>query len=167
MHTHLPSRTRTTLSLLLPVLLLAACGRESSTPAASREQADDTQLEATATLGDARIRASVVPTQRIGEAVARQYGITREPGTVLLLVGIRRGPEADESALPARVTATAHDLRGVGQTLSMQEVRNGELIDYTGTAQVLPPDSLRFNIDVQLEGGERTTLQFSRDIYPE
>jgi hypothetical protein len=153
--------------IVLMAMMLAACGREPSTPASSREHAGSTQQEAVATLGDARVRASVVPTARIGDAVARQYGITPSADTVLLLVGVRTGPAMAETALPAQVSATVQDLRGVRQQLELRRIDNGDLVDYVGTADVAAPDSLRFDVDVVLEDGRRTRLQFSRDIFPE
>ncbi|MBB1060051.1 DUF4426 domain-containing protein [Marilutibacter spongiae] len=166
------SDTRTARSIAACLLLVAfatvaGCGRDASTPPAARAHADATGEEAVATLGDARVRASVVPTARIGTAVARQYGIEPAADTVLLLVGVRTGPEMDETALPAQVAASVQDLRGVSQSLELRRIDNGELIDYVGTARVAPPDSLRFDVDVVLEDGRRTRLRFSRDIFPE
>ncbi len=167
---HLPGTPtkHASLALLLGALALSAgCGREASTPTSASAHADATTQEAVASLGDARVRASVVPTARIGEAVARQYGIEPSADTVLLLVGVRTGPEMDETALPASIAATVQDLRGVSQQLELRRIDNGGLIDYVGTARVAAPDSLRFDIQVTLGDGRRTELRFSRDIYPE
>ncbi|MEG3192177.1 DUF4426 domain-containing protein [Lysobacter sp. D1-1-M9] len=152
--------------LLTSVAAVAGCGREPSAPSATASHANATQQEATSRVGDVSIRASVAPTAMIGEAVAAQYGLERDENTVLLLVGVRLGPEAQETALPARITATATDLRGVSQGIEMREVRNGDLVDYVGTARVAPPDTLRFDLTIVREGGARSTMQFSRDIFP-
>lgn len=151
---------------MLAAMFTAGCGRESSTPSFSDSQANAAQQEAISRVGDVSIRASVAPTMRIGEAVAAQYGIERDEDSVLLLVGVRRGSAAQETAMPAQIIATVTDLRGVAQTLAMREVRNGELIDYVGIATVAPPDTLRFDLIVVREGGARSTMQFSRDIFP-
>ncbi|GAB3342774.1 hypothetical protein GCM10027359_23200 [Marilutibacter aestuarii] len=153
--------------MLVAIATAAGCGRDAATPPAPRAHADATSEEAVATLGDARVRASVVPTARISDAVARQYGIEPATNTVLLLVGVRTGPEMNETALPAQVAASVQDLRGVSQPLELRRIDNGTLIDYVGTARVAPPDSLRFDVDVVLEDGRRTRLRFSRDIFPE
>lgn len=114
--------------------------------------------------GDVVVRASAIPTDMLGEAVARQYGIERAPGTVLLLVGARRG--SAEAALPARVSATATDLLGKRQAIAMREVRSGEFVDYAGTARVIAPDTLRFDVEVATEGAAPMSLQFNRDFFP-
>src|SRR3546814_8383203 len=92
-------------------------------------------------IGDVLVRANAVPTANLGEAVARQYGIERGTGAVMLLVGVRRDGDAGETALPARVTAVASDLLGKSQQLEIREVRSGEFIDYVGTARVIAPGS--------------------------
>src|SRR3546814_5482267 len=106
-------------------------------------------------IGDVRVRANAVPTAKLGEAVARQYGIERDTGAVMLLVGVRRDVDGGETALPARVTAVASDLLGKRQQLEMREVRSGDpgsgpgqgFIDYDGTARVIAPDTLHFRAE--------------------
>ncbi|MBB1088169.1 DUF4426 domain-containing protein [Lysobacter sp. SG-8] len=152
---------------LLAGLLLAACGGGQAPPPGVEAQAP-MQEDAVAHIGDdVRVRASVLPTARLNAAVAAQYGVTPSPGTVLVLVGVRQGPETDEAALPATLDAHAFDLRGVRQDLPLRPVSSGNLLDYVGVVWITPPDSLRFDIDVRLDDGRRTRLRFSRDVFPE
>jgi len=144
-------------------MVLAGCGGSPTPPSARQAQAPP---EATMQVGDMLVRANALPTTAIGEAVAHQYGVERDPGTVMLLVGVRRDIEGDETALPARVTATAADLLGKRQQLEMREVRSGEFIDYVGTARVIAPDTLRFDVEVTPEGGSPMELRFNRDFFP-
>src|SRR3546814_3928472 len=119
---------------------------------------------------DCLVGANAVPTANLGEAVARQYGIERGTGTVMLLVGVRRDGDAGETALPARVTAVASDLLGKRQQLEMREVRSGDpgsgpgqgFIDYVGTARVIAPDTLHFDVRVVPEGGTAMELRLDR-----
>lgn len=117
-------------------------------------------------IGDVTIRASVVQTSTLPEAVAMQYGIERSDRLALLLVAVRQGPEAQETALPATITATAIDLRGRRQEIPMRELRTGDLLDYVGTAEIDLPDTVRFELTIVREGGARSTMQFSREFYP-
>lgn len=162
-----PSLTRAPLSCLpaalAAALLLAGCGRE---PSAAMPAAAATQEDAIARAGDISVRASTVPTALLGEAVAREYGITRGDGTVLLLVAVRTGPDGEEASLPATVTAAATDLRGREQAIAVRELRSGELLDYIGVVEVSPPETLRFALKVTPEGAAPMTLQFNRDFYP-
>ncbi|MDQ3206568.1 MAG: DUF4426 domain-containing protein [Pseudomonadota bacterium] len=159
--------------ILIPSLLTAClaagmvgCGLDPSVPASASSQAAQAPQEAISQVGDVSIRASVVPTAVIGEAVARQYGIERSEGSLLMLVGVRQGDDSQEQSLPATITATATDLRGVAQAVEMREIRNGELLDYVGVVQVSPPETLRFDLDIVREGGASSSMQFTRDFFP-
>ena len=107
--------------------------RHPITPPDSRSQA---QQEASTRIGDLRRPRQRDPDRMLGEAVAKQYGIERGDGSVMLLVGVRRGQDPGD-AVPARITATATDLLGKRQPIAMREVRSGEFIDYVGIASVI------------------------------
>ncbi|MGI8561552.1 MAG: DUF4426 domain-containing protein [Luteimonas sp.] len=153
--------------------LLAACGGPSPQADAMRQQAGAPQ-EASLRIGDLIVRANAVQAATLGEAVARQYGVDRSAGTVMLLVGVRReGADTQETSVPARVGATAVDLLGRRQAPEMREVRSGDsgsrpgdgFIDYVGSFRIAAPETLRFDVEVVAEGGQRMTLQFNRDFF--
>jgi hypothetical protein len=158
--------------------ILAACSGTvaPSVPATpvSSATTGNAQGDAVVHVGDVTIRASAVQTQQLGEAIARRYGITRDPGTVLLLVTVRQGDDAGATSLPATVTATATGLRGGRQQLAMRELRSATpgsapertLIDHVGIATTTLPDTLRFDVAVVRADGATSTLRFSRDFYP-
>ena len=157
---------------LILTAALAGCGGSAPGPVASQAQA---QQEASARVGDVVVRANAIATEGLGAAVARQYGIERDAGTVMLLVGVRRDDgSGNEVALPARVTAVAVDLLGKRQELAMREVLSGDsesgpgqgFIDYVGTARVIAPDTLRFDVEVATAGGPAVELRFNRDFFP-
>jgi hypothetical protein len=151
-------------STLSLAVLLSGCGGAAPDHAATTRAQG--QQEASMRVGDMVVRANAIPTEMLGEAVAKQYGIERGAGTVMLLVGVRRGPESQETAVPARITATASNLLGGRQAIAMREVRNGTFIDYIGSVAVIAPDTLRFDIEVAPEGAPRASLQFNRDFFP-
>jgi hypothetical protein len=143
-------------------LALAACSDElppPATPVAAPQ-------EAVSRIGDVTVRASVLPTQSLSEEIARRYGLTRSPDTVMLLVGVRQGPEAREVALPATITAVATDLSGRRHDIALRELRSGDLLDYVGTLKISPPDTVRFDLTVVRAGGATSQMQFTRDFQP-
>ena len=154
---------------LLCTAALTACGGNAPPAPSSRASASQ---EAVSRIGDVTIRASAVPTNALGEQVARQYGIARTDDTVMLLIGVRQGEGAQETALPARIVATATDLRGRTRPIEMRELRSADpasgqaLLDYVGIADIAPPDTLRFDVQIVREGGATSQVQFSRDFYP-
>jgi hypothetical protein len=161
------------LSALLPTL--AACSNPApptvgaSTPATTSASAssDGAHADAVTRIGDVSIRASVIQTSMLNEPVAREYGITRDPTTVLLLVAVRQGPDATATALPASITAIATDLRGGRQDIAMRELKSGDLVDYIGTVGTTLPDTLRFDITVVRAGGATSTMQLQREFFPQ
>ncbi|GAB2523135.1 DUF4426 domain-containing protein [Lysobacter humi (ex Lee et al. 2017)] len=146
--------------LLACLLTLAACGGGAPRPA---EPMPQSQQEASVRIGDVTARASVIETTALDEAVARGYGIARSDRTALLLVALRRGENGDVS-VPARVTATATDLRGNAQPVTLRELRSGDLLDYVGTVAIDPPDTLRFDVRVVVDGAA-STMRFSRELH--
>lgn len=166
----IPTRTLI-VSLFAAALVLPGCGRQPSAPIAA---ATSVPQEAIARIGDVTVRASVVQTSVLGPAVASQYGITRDDKTVMLLVAVRTGAEAQETSLPAQITATVTDLRGQKQPIAMRELRvagtasgaEQALLDYVGTVEVELPDTLRFDLTIVREGGASSTMQFTREFYP-
>ena len=155
-------RLATTLITAGFALALAACS-DAVPPPATPMQAPQ---EAVSRIGDVTVRASVVPTESLSDDIAKRSGLSRSPDTVMLLVGVRQGPEAQEVALPATVTAMATDLSGRRHDIALRELRSGELLDYVGTLKVSPPDTLRFDVNVVREGGAQSQMQFTRDFQP-
>ncbi|UNK50747.1 DUF4426 domain-containing protein [Lysobacter sp. S4-A87] len=150
----------------LALLIAGLAGCSGSAPPPATPAATAPQGEAVSRVGDVSVRANAMQTSALSPGVASQYGISRADNTVMLLVAVRQGPEAQEVALPARITATATDLRGRRQNIEMRELRSGDLLDYIGTAEATPPDTLRFDVTVVRENGATSTMQFTRDFYP-
>jgi Domain of unknown function (DUF4426) len=150
------------IAIALLCLALAACGNDAPKPA----KRIDTPQEAVARDGDVTIRANVVATVHLNERMGRDYGIPRDDHSVLLMVSVRRGPEGSDVSLPATIIASASNLQGQTQPIAMREMRVGELNDYIGTAQMTPPETLRFDLKIVREGAAASAMTFSRDFEP-
>lgn len=155
-----PRLRRSALLAVSLALTLAACGNGPAPSAPPNAVEPPAELR----VGDRVLRASLVPAGAVGAAMAREYGVDREAGGMVLVIGLRTG--ADETSLPARVEARASDLLGRGQPIALREVRSNGYIDYVGTLRVKPPETLSFDISVEAAGAAPMTLRFSRDILP-
>ncbi|QWP76543.1 DUF4426 domain-containing protein [Lysobacter sp. K5869] len=145
----------------IALALLAGCGREASVPPAQGNAAGSETVR----IGAVAMHATAVQTDKLPEQVVRRYGAPRDARTVLLVMSLRQGEEADAKALTAqRAEATVTDLLGRKQTLTLREVRDGDLVDYVGTAQVSPPDTLRFEVTMVGPNG-RHSMKFNRDFF--
>lgn len=157
--------------LLVVVLMATACG--GANPPAPTD-ASSAQGDAIARVGTVTVRASPIQTSLLDPAVAQQYGIVRGGDTILLLVAVRQGTGADDTSLPAQITASATDLRGQKQAIAMREVRTVDpssgarqvLIDYVGTFQTTLPETLRFDVKAVRDGKAVATMRFNREFYP-
>ena len=149
-----------------------ACG--GSPPSSIPMAPPANTADAISTIGDVTIRASVLQTSTLNATVARDHGIARDPNTVMLLVAVRQGKAADETALPARITATVTDLSGRTQSIVMRELRTSDpgagpgqgLLDYVGTFQTSLPDTLRLDLIIVREAGASSTMQITREFFP-
>ena len=151
------------------MVLVAACGGSAPEPVAAQPAVP---RHATAQVGDVTVRANALRTSSLDAAVAERYGIARDAGAVLLLVGVRRGDGADEVPIAADVVATATDLRGQRRDVVMRELHGnapsgGIVLDYFGVVEASPPDTLRFDIDVHWDGGPGTTLRVDHELRPD
>lgn len=154
------------------LFVLTACGGSAPAPAPSAPATQ--QGETVSRIGDVTIRATALQTSTLAPEVASQYGIARDDRTVMLLVGVRRGTDAQETAVPARITATVTHLGGQRQPVTLRELRSADpstgpdqaLVDYVGMVDTSLPDTLRFDIQIVREGGASSTMQFSREFYP-
>jgi hypothetical protein len=141
--------------------ILAGCSGERTMPTS-------TEADAPAELrtGEVTVRATTLPTARLNPAMARQYAIAPDAGSVLLVIGMRRGLQSQEASVAGRVSASASDLLGNRQAIELREIRNEGFIDYVGTARVSMPDTLRFEIVAKPDGAPAATLRFHRDFFP-
>lgn len=151
---------------------LAACGGGGSAtggaagpaanPAGGPAPGSAQQVEAR--VGTATVHAVAMQTSTIPESVAREHGIERRDGLVMLMVSPRRGPAGSVESVPMTVRATATGMQGRVQPMEMREVRPNGLLDYVGTVPVEMPDTVRFEIQVTSPEGARETLRLTRDF---
>jgi len=159
-------RARGLVVLPLVASLLAGCGEQAprvveGQPAAPRH--------ATVHVGEVTIRANALRTSALDAGVAARYGIPRADDTVLLLVGVRRGDGAAEVPMAAQVRATVTDLRGQRRPVEIRELHGNEpsgetVLDYFGTVQATPPETLRFEISVDWPGSKGATLRVEHEL---
>ena len=157
---------------------MPACSGGGSAPRPAQPAPEPAELVE----GDLRIRASAVSTMQLPESVARGYGIERGKNRILLLVGMRRGSDGDETSLTGAVEARVTDLQGRTQAIAMRELRSSvpstasgqapstgtrqALVDYIGTIVVTPPETLRFHLQATPQGEPPRTIDFVREFHP-
>lgn len=153
-------------AICVSVLALSACSANQAPATATSVAASASAEDAVARVGDVTVHASVMQTSSLDAGVAKDYGIARSDNTVLLLIAVRKGADAQDTALPATITATATDLSGRKHAIAMRELRTGSLLDYVGTVDITLPDTLRFDVAIVRENGARSNMRFNREFFP-
>lgn len=138
---------------LFAAALLAGCGVDEP-PAAPHEEV--------MRRGDTTVRATVMQTSTLSEAIAARYGIERADDVVMVMVGVRQGPAESQAA--ATVGASATDLRGRRHDIALRELHAGGLVDHVGSLRVELPATLDFDIEVRRQGQPPLRMDFNRDF---
>lgn len=142
--------------------LMTGCGRESSTPP---QHAANAAGPETVRSGDVTMNVSAIQTDKLPAQIVQRYGAPRDARTVLIVLSLRKGDDATSVALSAdQVQVTVSDLLGRKQQIAMRPMRDGELLDYVGTATISPPETLRFQVVANTAHG-RYPAQFNRDFF--
>ena len=154
-------------ALFATALLCIGCSRAGQATAvtASAASTHASSTDATAAMNGVIVHASALPTADLNEAVARQYGLTRDAGTLLLLVTVR---DANGDAVPAdavKVQARAGVLPDALAPLALRAIETNGLTDYIGTVSAHAPASVQFEVDAT-RGGAHSKMSFTRDLLP-
>ena len=152
-------------SIVLCTALCGCGGAQDPRPATPipAEAQGDALLQA----GDVQVRASVVQASALPPSVARRYGIEPSPQTLLLLVVASKGTDGNGAPVPVQVSTKVTDLRGAEQRVPMRQYREDDAIDSIGTFRTTLPETLRFDLEVGVDGKPPVAMEFDREFYPQ
>ena len=153
------ARTMKRISLLILPLLLAACSAGEKPRAAEFVPPAESSID----FGDLRVRYNALPTLSLNDAVAREYGVTRDAGSAMVVIALRRIANGEELGAEGKVSAEAYDLQGQRQRIAFSAVKIGEYIDHIGTFAINARDSYRFEVKVEA-AGRREVVKFQRNF---
>lgn len=145
--------------LLLTALFLAGCSDGEKPRAAEFVP----PAPASADFGELRVHYNALPTLSLNEAVAREYGVTREAGSAMVVVALRRVAGGEEVGAEGRVSAAAYDLQGKRQDIDFSAVRTGDYTDHIGRFAINAHDSYRFEVKVESQG-RAEVVKFQRNF---
>lgn len=103
------------------------------------------------TVGNLTMHFNALPTTVLTPEVAREFGVTRSANRALLNIAVRRNVDGRE-ALPAEVSASATNLTGQRQEITLREVREGEAIYYLGELRIADRETMVFDIRAVVDG---------------
>ncbi len=149
------------LQMLLSVALiaLAGCTAQEAPRKAELVQAQPGYTD----LGGLRVHYNLLPTLAMNDAVARSYGVERQPDRALLVVALRQLAAGDELPSTGTVQASATDLSGKRQTVQLRPVQTGAYTDLIGELDAHARDQLRIELQVASAIGTGN-VQFKRNF---
>ena len=145
-----------TLHRLMPRVVCLALAGALGACSNSEAPRPATMLEAAPSysdLGALRVHYNVLPTLAMNPAVAASYRVPQEPDQALLVVALRHRTGGDELPADGRVSASAVDLSGRRQQITLRQVHTGGYTDNVGLVTVSRHDTLRFELHVQSAHG--------------
>ena len=83
------------------------------------------------------MRASVVPSNSLSSAAAREHDITVADDRGVITVVVLERKQGAETSVPAHVSATRIDLSGRAETIEMREMRANGGVSYLGSFRVV------------------------------
>jgi hypothetical protein len=119
--------------------------------------------ESSSDFGDLRVHYNALPTASLGDAVARDYDVQKDPGTGMMVVALRRLSDGNEVATQGDVTAVVLDLQGVRQQVDFRAVKTGDYTDHLGTFEMSPRNTYRFEVTVKSDG-RTEVVKFQRSF---
>lgn len=145
--------------LFILTLLLTACSAGEKPRAAEFVQPADSSID----FGDLRVHYNALPTLSLNEAVAREYGVTKDAGSAMVVIALRRVANGEELAAEGEVSAEAYDLQGQRQHIDFSAVKTGDYTDHIGTFAIDARDSYRFDVKVE-SAGRSELVKFQRNF---
>lgn len=143
----------------LSFLLLTACAPGEKPRAAEFVPPAESSID----FGDLRVRYNALPTLSLNDAVAREYGVRKDPRTAMVVIALRRVQDGEEISADGQVSAEAIDLHGARQRIGFAAVKTGDYTDHIGVFSISPRDSYRFEVIVQANGRSET-VKFQRNF---
>ena len=126
------------------------------------------QAENYVDVGEYKIHYNAVPTHLLTPEVARAYGIQRSQNRAMLNVTVlRKGGEGQlDTAITAKVGASATNLTGQRREIDMRLISEQEAHYYIGEVRVANEENLEFKVQVLPDGvAEPFELAFRQKFY--
>jgi hypothetical protein len=147
------------LASVLFLLLAAACSGKQAPQAAAFVPPAESSVD----FGDLRVHYNALPTMSLGDAVAAEYGVRKDPDTGMVVIALRTVAGDTELAAQGEVSAVAYDLQGTQQRIEFKTVATGDYTDHLGVFEMNARDTYRFEVTVK-SAGRTETVKFQRSF---
>lgn len=94
--------------------------------------------------------------------IAAAAGLTRSKTQGVMNIAVLKAGKP----VPAKVSGTMHNLLSQRHVLKFSPLKEGEAIYYLAQFPLEAQETLRFNVNVQPEGGAPIDFEFSQELFP-
>lgn len=116
--------------------------------------------------GGYRVHYAAINTTQLAPEVARQFGVARSAGRVMLVLNAQQAIDGRYDPVPATATGTATTLLGHVQTLALRPVRESDVHYVIGTFETLDGEYMTVDVDVLPAGANApVVVRFKQQFY--
>jgi hypothetical protein len=156
-----------TLACLVLAAGLAACEPTNGIDAANAQEGVLPATESSKDFGDYVVYFNALNTDQLSPEIAREYGIVRSKSRAMLNVSIHRKRENGQTeAVTGAVSASAINLNGQLETMTLREIREDVAIYYVGELAITDGEVLIYTIDATPSNeASRFTVRFKKQFF--
>ena len=124
------------------------------------------QAEQAEKFGNVEVHYNAMLSTDLLPDVAKNYKIDRSPTRGILTVSVLRKNEMGVAQpIPAKLGAYMVNLNNQLGNVDMREIKEGSAIYYLGEFRVVPPNTLKFTLSVEVNGDPKREVSFSQKFY--
>lgn len=124
------------------------------------------QAEQAEKFGNLEVHYNAMLSTDLLPEVAKNYKIDRSPTRGIVTISVLRKNEMGVAQpIPAKLTAYMVNLSNQLGNIDMREIKEGSAIYYLGEFRVVPPNTLKFTVSVEVNGDPKRDVSFSQKFY--
>jgi hypothetical protein len=156
-----------TLACLVLTTGLAACEPTTGVNVANTQEGVLPATESSKDFGDYVVYFNALNTDQLSPTIAREYGIVRSKSRAMLNVSVHRKRENGQTeAVTGAVSASAINLNGQLETMTLREIREDVAIYSVGELGITDGEVLIYTIDVTPSNeASRFTVRFKKQFF--
>ena len=157
----------TKLAWLGTVLWLAGCEQAPSVSVVDSQEGVLPATENMKDFGEYVLYFNALNTDQLTPEIAREYGIVRSKSRALLNVSIHRKlANGQTEAVTGAVSASAINLTGQLENMTLREIREDQAIYYVGESSITDGEVLIYTIDATPSNDpSRFTVRFKKQFF--
>ena len=156
-----------TLACLVVAAGLVGCEPTNGVDVTNTQEGVLPATESSKDFGDYIVYFNALNTDQLSPEIAREYGIVRSKSRAMLTVSIHRQLENGQTeAVTGAVSASAINLNGQLETMTLREIREEAAIYYVGELGITNGEVLIYTIDATPSNEpSRFTVRFKKQFF--